>query len=301
MRDSFSTVALLVAFAVAAVPAAAEDSPSWRVELGLLGGHHDNFFFRGEGAPAPSSDLATVSVDAEYERDLGKWDLTVLLSGAAEFVRDIPNADYQTFSVGAEYKRGPNKVSLEYERLNNRLFSEEGEPSFFDQDGLDLWVRRSFGPGVWVRGRVQLEKWEFDEVDNDRDADVLKLSATLRVALTEVMALRGSLLWSDRDAKGADNNRVSDGYSLALELNPSERFSAFLRFRDRTRQYEDAPPTDRNFRREDKVKDINFNLRWKVGESWGIQFRDSYRDGKSTRPDRNFDGNTASLGVFVIL
>ncbi len=72
----------------------------------------------------------------------------------------------------------------------------------------------------------------------------------------------------------------------------------FLRYRSRDRQYEDAPPGDRNFQRDDTTEDINFNLRWRVSQRWGVQFRDTYRSGDSTRPDRNFTGNQAEIGAF---
>ena len=298
MRDRFWSLCLLTAL-VGAGSAAAED-PYWTVELGLLPGHHNNFFFRGPETVAPSSDLLTAYVEAEHEREVGKGDLTLLFAGIFDFVRDIPDADYRTFSTGVEYKRGPTKFSFELERMINRLFSEQGDASFFDQDSFDFWVRRSFGRRVWLRARVQLEEQDFDPVDNDRDADVTKLYGTLRVGLSDTFALRGSLLFEERDARGPENSRTGTGWSLAVEAQPSPRTNLFIRFRERQRDYEDAPPGERNFGRMDTVTDVTLNLRLQVTDSWGVQLRDSYREGESTRPDRNFDGNSVSVGIFYV-
>ncbi len=282
-----------------AVPVAADDEAGWLWEAGLLGGTHDNFFFRGDGSPQPTSDLLSVYLGGERERELERGDLTLILGGQAVFVTDIAQADYQGLDFAVEYKRGPTKFHAGYSLMLNRLFSEEEDAAFFDEQSVDLWVRQSLGERLWLRLGVELESWDFDPAENDRDADVTKLDLTARVALSERVGLRGSLLYEERDATGPRNNRSGEGWALALEAQPSEAVSVFLRFRSRDRKYEDAPPGDRNFNRDDTTEDINFNLRWQISERWGLQLRDTYRQGDSTRPDRNFDGNQFEIGGFV--
>lgn len=280
------------------VPLAADDEGGWSWEAGLLGGNHDNFFFRGDGGPQPSSNLLTGYLSGEIERDTGPGELGFSLAGQAVSVVDIDDADYQMLDAAVEYKRGRTKIHGGYNLMLNRLFSEEGDAAFFDAQSVDVWFRYSVGPRLWLRAGAELESWDFDPAENDRDADVLKLKLTARFALSDQIGVRLSLLSEERDANGARNNRTGEGWAIAIEGAPREDVSFFLRFRSRDREYDDAPPGDRNFQRDDTTEDINFNLRWQLGERWGLQVRDTYRSGDSTRPDRNFTGNQAEVGAF---
>ena len=289
-----------IALVICGLPLAADDEGGLTWEAGLLGGYHDNFFFRGDAGPQPSSDLLSVYLAGEVERDTGPGELSFSFGGQAVSVLDIERADYQMVDAEVEYKRGRMKLHAGYGLMLNRLFSEEGEAAFFDAQSLDVWYRYSLGPRVWVRAGAEIESWNFDPAENDRDADVLELDLTVRFALSHRVGLRASLLSEERDATGARNNRTGEGWALAVEASPSEDVNLFLRFRSRDRQYEDAPPGDRNFRRDDTTDDINFNLRWRLSERWGVQVRDTYRSGDSTRPDRNFTGNQAEIGAFYL-
>lgn len=274
---------------------------NWELDASLLAGHHDNFFYRGEGAEAPASDLQELSAEYEYGIDLSGAELVIGVGATATRVADIDNADYEAYRAGLRYERGPARWYAQYSLSQNRLFSESGEQSFFDGSSIEGGLRYSLSHRTWIRGEAELESWNFDPAEDDRDSDVLKLSATLRHALTERIAVRGELLWEDRDAVGPENNRTGAGWSLALELKPASRLDAFLRYRSRERDYDDAPEGDKNFDRRDTVVDIVANLRFWLGRTWGLQALDNYREGESTRPDRNFDGNRVMVGLFVSL
>lgn len=287
-----------IALVTCVLPLSADDEGGWMWEAGLLGGNHDNFFFRGAGGPQPSSDLLTVYVAGELERDTGPGELTFAAGGRAISVQDIDNADYQNFDAAVEYKRGRAKLHGGYSLMLNRLFSEEGDAAFFDAQSFEVWYRYSVSRRLWLRAGAEVESWDFDPAEDDRDADVLKLDLTARFALSERLGLRLSLLSEERDANGARNNRTGRGWAVALEGQPSDAVTFFLRYRSRDREYDDAPAGDRNFRRDDTTEDINFNIRWQIGERWGVQLLDTYRSGDSTRPDRNFTGNQAEVGAF---
>lgn len=278
-------------------PAAAGDEP-WQGEVGVLYGNHDNFFFRGSGSPAPSSDLLTGYLRLEKTWDTGRGDWTLELGADAVTVSDVDSADYQAYQLGTEYKRGRAKAALGYSALVNRVFSESGEAIFFDQATIDFWWRYSLGERWWIRARYKSEDWDFDPLEDDRDADVGKLSLTARFAATERLGIRVSYLAEDRDAVGPANNRTGDGFELAFEGAPNERTTWFLRFRSRDRDYEDAAPDDRNFDRSDTTDEVNFNLRWRFARRLGLYLRDNYRSGDSTRVDRNYTGNVAEAGIF---
>ena len=287
-----------IALVTCGLPLSADDEGGWMWEVGLLGGNHDNFFFRGVGGPQPSSNLLSGYLAGELEKDTGPGKLTFELGGQAVSVVDIDQADYQRLDAAVEYKRGRAKLHAAYGLMLNRLFSEEGDAAFFDAQSFDFWFRYSLGPRIWLRARSKIESSDFDPAENDRDADTFKLALTVRFALSDRVGLRASLLSEDRDANGARNNRTGEGWALAIEAQPRDDVDLFLRFRSRDRQFDDAAAGDRNFRRDDTVDDINFNLRWRVNERWGLQLRDTHRSGDSTRPDRNFTGNQAEIGAF---
>lgn len=291
---------LALACLVALSSAATADDSTWQGEIAALAGSHDNFFFRGEGSPAPSSALWTAQLALErvHDTEAGEW--TFGLIGSTVSVSDIDAADYQTFEAGAEFKRGPWKAALTYQKLNNRLFSESGEPVFFDETGIEAWLRYSVNRRVWVRFKAETEDLDFEAAEDGRDADADNYSLTVRMGATDEVAFRVSLLREDRVAVSPENNRTGDGFSLAIEGAPRDDLSYFLRFRSRDRDYEDAPAGESNFGRSDTVDDINFNLRWRFTDSLGLIVRDTYRTGDSTRIDRNFTGNSIEAGVFFL-
>ncbi len=264
----------------------------------MLAGSHDNFFYRGGASPAPESDLLSSYLQLEKEWKGAGGEFQFELTGSAVDVRDIDEADYQTFGVGGTYKRGRHRWSLQHSRLLNRLFAESGEAVFFDESALDLQWRVNVGSRWWVRLRWEEAEWDFDAVEDERDADIEKLSVTGRFQATPTLGIRLSWLDEERIAVGREHNRTGDGLELAFEGAPSDAVTWFLRFRKRDREYPDAPPDARNFQRSDTVNDLNFNLRWRFGRHLGLYLRDMYRDGDSTRIDRNYDGNVVEAGLF---
>jgi hypothetical protein len=149
-----------------------------------------------------------------------------------------------------------------------------------------------------VRLRAEIQDWDFDPLENSRDSDVDKYAVTLRWAATDRVGLRVSYLDEDRDALGPENDRTGSGFAFALEGQPNDRVTWFLRLRSRDRDYENAPPGENNFDRSDTLDEINFNVRWLMGQRLGFMIRDNYRSGDSTRLDRNFTGNVIEAGIF---
>lgn len=291
-------IPLMAALSLIGSPAPGDETAIYSGEVGVLAGHHDNFFFRGRDQPAPASDLLSAYVQVEREQEIGRGEWTFGVAAEIVEVADIDRADYQGLDLAAEYKRGPWKGSLAVHQLLNRLYSESGEAVYFDELAFDAWVRYSVTPRLWVRARAEWAEQDFDPQQNARDADVTDYSATARYALTPALGLRASLLFEDRQSLGPDNNRTGEGVEVALEGTPTPRLSWFLRFRTRDRDYDDAPPGDSNFQRSDTVEDVNANVRWLFARRMGLQVRNSYRSGDSNRADRNFSGHVIEAGVF---
>ena len=296
MRRTHRPVALVLA--VLALAAANANADGWDGEVGVLGGSHDNFFYRGEGSPAPESDLLSSYLQLERAWKRAGGEFQIELTGSAVDVRDIDEADYQTIGVEGTYKRGRHRWSLEHSRLLNRLFAESGDAVFFDERANDLQWRVNVGSRWWVRLRWERAEWDFDAAEDERDADIDKHSLTGRFQAMPTLGIRLAWLAEEREARSAEHNRTGDGLELAFEGAPNESVTWFLRFRSRDRDYTDAPSEARNFGRADRVNDLNFNLRWRFGRHLGLYLRDMYRDGDSTRADRNYDGNVVEAGLF---
>jgi len=272
----------------------------WAGEAGTLVGHHTNFFFRGEGAPAPSANLVTMYATAVYETELRRGELQLLFGGSQVLVTNIDNANYPSLNFGAEFKQGRYRLSGEYGLSLNRLYSEEGDAVFFDVDAAEFTVRRRLDAKTWIRGDVDIAGWDFDPVEQRRDSTITRFTATFRRALSGRVGLRGELMYETRNAMGKENSRTGPGFGVALESTPLAQTNLFIRYRRRARNYGEAPPSERNFERDDMIDTVSVNFIWRIHRDWGLQLQNYYRRGASTRLDRNYSGNMLAGGVFYV-
>jgi len=287
--------------ALADTALADSDDGSWQAEVGVGVTHHDNFFFRRESAttPAPSATLTRAYASGEREFDAGRQDWSLFGSAAATFVSGVNDADSQEFRLGARTSWGDTRASIELTYLPNLLYSEEAVGTFYDRSGVALEVRHAFRDGVWLAVEFEQTRWEFDQLEQGRDADVPEVTATFRFPLGSNAALRLFGNWAEKDARAPENSWNSIGYGIAAELAPAERWNLFARVRVRDREYRDAPIGDNNFGRDDKTVDGLINARVRIGEHWGLSGQIEYRNGDSTRPDRNYDATMLSLSAFL--
>jgi predicted porin len=293
-----AAVACVSLFLVTAAQAGPVDD--WEVEAGMQAGYHDNFFYRGEGQDAPSENLYSLYSMGELRVDPGPGKLSLSYRATAIATTQIEGSDYQDYSLGAGYKLGMTKLKAEYGYTPNRVFAEDGDGVFFDQQRRALEVRQGIISGLWVGGEYVYKRQDFDPVKADRDARVRGLSGTLRIPLGNRVGIRGTVFRETKEATGPEYDWEGRGYAVGLEVNPTRRLNLFLRYKNRDRDYEDAPPTDSNFEREDSTQDYLLNVRWQAGRHWGISVEDFYRDGESTRPDRNYDGNRVTGSFFMV-
>lgn len=295
--------ARLLAIMLMLVPgmaAAEEDSELRGLEVGLLSGSHDNYFFRGAGAEPQSSALWSAYLRGESERKGKGGKLTLSGEVSASDAVDVDNANQIAGVVGAKFKRGRNRVTGELFVRPSQVYFEEGDGVFFDQTGVEIGYRRDIKPGMWFGLEAEVEQWRFDPQEAERDADGTELSASLRLPINPRLGIRATLLVEDKDAEAARFDLSGTGFSVALEAQPTDDVNVFARYKRREREYDSASPGDRNFQREDTVQDIVFNIRWQAARRWGLRLDTFYRDGESTRADRNYDGLRAMAGVFAL-
>lgn len=298
-RPAAGAVAMMAACAASAEDAA-KDRP-WDVEVGTGVAYHDNFFHRQSSALTPTESAAVWNAYVSGERDFKaagqRW--TAFGYAEARFNADISDANSQTLRAGGAWRGDRTRVALEAGLQPNLLYSEDGAGEFYDLAGLSLEARHTIGSGMWLSGSVERRRWDFDASQAGRDADSLGFEVALRIPLGERAGLRLLGAWEEKDADDPNNDWDSQGYGVAVELNPSERLSAFGRIRFRDRDYPDAPAADSNFNRKDDIVDAVVNARYRMGPNWGVGAQAEYRDGDSTRLDRNFDATVFSLFAYL--
>lgn len=290
------TVSIACGLAASSALRAAEEA-GWLIDLKAMPGYHSNYFFRGEGAEAPDTTLFSLYGLGEREIEAGRGDFTFSFNVGAVFVQDVEDADYYDINLGGDYKLGPNKVSAELFTRPNQVFEEEGAGVFFDITGIELGVRHSLARGFWIGAEYELESWDFDPVEDDRDATAQAFSLSVRWPLDERYGVRLTGLYEQKDADDDQYSQSGPGASIALEAQPSDRTELFVRYKYRERDYDDAPAGTNNFGRQDEVQDIVFNLTYELARRWALRLENFYRDGSSTRPDRNYDGNRIYVGA----
>ena len=277
--------------------AVAADEKDWWLEFEAMPGYANNYFFRGEGANAPDTNLFSLYALGEREWKKGKGKFTFDFDAGLVWVLDIDNADYYDLNLGGAYKRSTRKYTADFKARPNQVFEEEGAPIFFDLTALEVGVRQNFTPGMWLGFEYEYEYQDFDRLAELRDAQVDTFALSYRYPLTLRYGLRATALYERKEADGPRFNNRGPGIALALEGPPSDTIQFFFRYKYRERDFPDASPGDRNFERSDKLGDIVFNLTWRFFDRWGLRFESFLRDGSSTRPDRNYTGNRAYLGI----
>jgi len=290
-------IAVLVLALSTPVPVLADKEKSWWVDFEAMPGHANNYFFRGEGARAPDTNLFALYALGEKEWKSKKGKFTFEFDVGLVQVLDIDNADYYDVNLEGKYKRGTRKYTAQFKARPNQVFEEEGAPIFFDLTALELGIRQNLRPGMWLGFEYEYEFQDFDRLAELRDAQVDTFALSFRYPLTLKYGLRGTVLYETKDADGPRFNNRGPGVALALEGQPTERIQLFLRYKYRERDFPDASPGDRNFERDDRLGDLIFNITWRFTSHWGVRFESFLRDGSSTRPDRNYTGNRLYGGI----
>lgn len=297
----------LTATVLALVPillpsAATADSPSrdWEAEVGTALKSYDNFFMTGDASTQPQRSALVSTVYAHGERAFKdgarRWDLEGGVE--ASFNYDISDANTQLFWIGGQTRFNATRAGIELSHEPNRIYSEDGDGTFFDKTALTLSVRHEYSPTLSGELEYERQRDEFGSDEPGKDADVNELSGTLRFVVHPQAAIRLFAMWAEKDARDGARSWSATGFGSALEWSPAERWSVFARARLRDREYDDALPGDSNFERDDTIFDALVNARFQAGKDWGVGGQLEYRDAESSRLDRNYDAVTVSLSAY---
>lgn len=288
---------MLVALCLATPSWAKEDEKAWWLSFEAMPGYANNYFFRGEGARAPDTNLFSLYTMGEREWKSGKGKFTFGFDAGLVWVLDIDNADYYDVNLSGEYKRHSRKYTLDFKARPNQVFEEEGAPVFYDLTAVEVGIRQNFRPGMWLGFEYEFEQQDFDRLAELRDASVDTFALSFRYPLSPSYGLRGTILYESKDADGERFNNRGPGAAIAVEGQPTQSIHFFFRYKYRDREFPDAAPLDRNFDRRDRLNDIVLNLTWRFSHHWGVRFESFLRDGSSNRPDRNYTGNRLYAGI----
>jgi hypothetical protein len=302
MTHARSILAPTLLLVVSTLPAAAHadpDSRDWKAEIGTGLTSYDNFFMTGDASTQRQRSALVSTVYATSERAFRdgprRWDLEGGIEAAFNF--DISDANTQLYWIGAQTRFNSTRAGVRVSYQPNKIYSEDGEGTFFDETALALNLRHEFNSS-WT-GQIEYgrQRDDFGGADPGKDADVNDLSGTLRFVVSPRAAVRLLVMWSDKDARDDARSWTATGFGAALEWSPAEHWSVFARARLRDREYGDALPDERNFERDDTIFDALVNARYQVGRNWSIGGQLEYRDAESTRLDRNYDAFTMSISV----
>ena len=274
---------------------------SWEITTGFRTSYHENYFLRGGDASKPNETFFTVYTRGEMEFEVGPGDLTVFAGGGAAFAAKLSEADHQTALAGLSYEIGDIRVRNRYTRMQNRVFGEENDRSFFDVNAFTFDLRYEFTDWLRAQGDVRLADLDFSSPGEDRDATKVDFKGTLRWAALDWLAFRGSFLWTNKNADGDRYSYDGPGFGIAAEIRPVEPLNVFVRYRRRWREYDGAAPTDSNFDRDDTIDSVDLNARWMLTDYFGLELAGMYRHGDSTRSDRNYNAGSVTGGFFVTI
>lgn len=305
MRHAIRAIPAVLALALAPVVlplAVSADSGSrdWEAEVGTALKSYDNFFMTGDEATQRQESALVSTVYAQGERTFKdgprRWDLEGGVE--ASFNYDISDADTQRYWIGAQTRFNATRAGIGFSYEPNRIYSEDGDGTFFDKSALTLSVRQEVTPTLTGQLEYKHQSDDFDRDARSRDADIDELSGMVRFVVHPQVAIRLLAMWADKEARDEARSWSGTGFGTALEWSPAERWSVFARARLRNREYDDALPGDSNFKRDDDIFDALVNVRFQAGRDWGVGGELEYRDAESTRIDRNYDAVVVSLSVF---
>lgn len=303
MRLAIRAIPAVLALVPVMLPLAVNadsDSRDWEAEVGTALKSYDNFFMTGDEATERQESALVSTVYAQGERAFKdgprRWDLEGGVE--ASFNYDISDADTQRYWIGGETRFDATRAGIGVSYEPNRIYSEDGDGTFFDKTALTLSVRHEFTRTLTGQLEYKRQSDDFDRDARSRDADIDEVSGMIRFVVHPQAAIRLLAIWGEKDARDDARSWSATGFGTALEWSPAERWSVFARARLRNRDYDDALPGDSNFERDDDIFDALVNVRFQAGRDWGVGGELEYRDAESTRIDRNYDAVTVSLSAF---
>lgn len=204
--------------------------------------------------------------------------------------------DWDRLSLTAAYRFSPDHL---------RVDPATTEDAFADVHHLPVELRSKFGRNKrWTAVAVFDSHWEdFDPAYRERSFFEESIEAGLRCRATQTVAPRAGVTYAVRDASGPNYDREEIGVLFGFDLYLPAEIRAIFRYEKTWRNFLVGDALDKdgrrnnNFGREDDADKFETGIDVPVPglESASLQARYRFKDNKSTRPDRTFEDNEATL------
>jgi hypothetical protein len=299
-------------FCLAAVlgtePAHAEDEPrgvtGW---VSLEEGFTDNV--RADRLRRDDAWYTTFEASGEWNRPRGWLPNRVGGIMRARIYPDFDNRDYAAFGpiLGYDWARVSLTVDYLYSPNHLRVDPAETIDSFADIHDLTAELRSKLGKKKRLTALVQLEFDAdfYDAAFRERSFYEEAVEAGLRYRINTVVTPRMSFTYSTRDAISSNYDRQEFALRLGLDLYLASNVRTLVRYEKTWREFlaenENDAEGDRNsnFGREDDEHDVEVGVDapvpWTTRTT--VHLRYNYKDNQSTRTDRNYHVNEASLRI----
>lgn len=268
---------------------AAEVRPPFRSSVELQFYNFGNFFQAGAGAPEQSVN----AFGAAYRALLTQPGSTPDLYGRLSVLRYAGGASETSYTgqVGLSKYGSTHWYDVSLDHTQNG-FAYDIDDTRASADITSVWGHYSYPiTSDWRVGAETFLDWQRFDVDDDLASDYRSLGAQVRYrGFGDVFQPRAGYVVGERDARTASESLDDRYWYLQVGTEPTDGVDVSLRFRDRTLDYSEIDRTDD--RRQ-------WLLRASIRQSERISWNASYaiESVDSSRPGRDFDRNTAYVGV----
>jgi len=219
------------------------------------------------------------------------------------------NRGFSEFGPSLGYDWDLVSLTVDYHYSPDRLRVDPATTADGFADGHDLPIefRSKFGKNKRWTALLELDsQWEFyDPPFRERSFFEETVEAGLRCRATKLVAARASVAYAVRDAISENFDREEVSVLFGFDLFLPGQVRSIFRYEKTWRNFLVGSPADplcaqnNNCGREDDVNHFQTGLDVPVPgiETATFHFQYDYRDNASSRRDRNYSVNEASLGL----
>lgn len=308
-RQVAASTIFVVALLSCGASSAKDPEPGLSGTLSFEEGFTDNV--RADPTLTQSAFFSNLGGEATWQRKPRGWiphRFGGLVRGRMYSDDRFSNRDYAEFgpSLGYDWRLATLTVGYTYSPDRLRVDPATTVDGYADIHNLPIELRSKFGENKrWTALLTVESEWDFYAPPfHERTYFDETVEAGLRCRATERIAPRASVAYSIRDAISQNFDREEVSVLVGFDLYLPADLRMVFRYEKTWRNFLVGYATDpqggrnNNFGREDDVNHfqtgLDIPLPWV--EAMTIRIRYDYRDNVSSRPDRSYTSNEASLG-----
>jgi hypothetical protein len=200
--------------------------------------------------------------------------------------------------AGSSFKAGKSRVKVYAYLTGNQLSTDRfhGDPVLFHGAGLRGRYRYFFQNGWRVVGKYQYADEECESAHSDRDGEKHDLQLGMGYYLFSPVYFEGGLF--RREERARESSFFNNEEGIYLNFNGSlPTISYSFRFEYVERDYLTRIAGEENFGRRDNRKEFRIRFHFPLRKKLKLTLSETYLEGDSTRPDRNFHRSEFGLGL----